>query len=193
MIVFPNCKINLGLNIISKRDDGYHNLETVFYPLPFYDVLEIITSDNKQNELIISQELKLKEKQKTIFVLKAYELLKKDFSHLPFVKIYLQKNIPVGAGLGGGSANGAFMLMLLNEKFNLNIGEEKLLQYALQLGSDCPFFIKNKPCFAQQRGEVLEEIALQFPGYKILLINPQVHINTSWAFTQIQPSAPVYQ
>ena len=109
---------------------------------------------------------------------------------MPFIKIYLQKNIPIGAGLGGGSADGAFILTLLNEKFNLNLSEEKLLQYALQLGSDCSFFIINKPCFAQQRGEVLKKIAVNLSGYKILLVNPQVHINTAQAFTQIKPSAP---
>ncbi len=189
MIVFPNCKINLGLNVISKRDDGYHNLETVFYPLPFYDVLEIIKSDNNQNELFISG-IEIDGEQENNLCLKAYNLLKKDFPGLPFVKIYLQKNIPSGAGLGGGSADGAFMLKLLNEKFNLNLSEAQLLHYALQLGSDCPFFIINKPCFAQQRGEVLEKIELDFSPYKILLVNPQIYINTTWAFTQIKPSVP---
>ncbi len=189
MVTFPNCKINLGLNIISKRDDGYHNLETVFYPLPFYDVLEIITSDKKENEFFLTG-INIDGDTKNNLCLKAYNILKKDFSQLPFVKIYLQKNIPVGAGLGGGSADGAFMLTLLNEKFNLNLSEEKLLQYALQLGSDCPFFIKNTPCFAQSRGEVLAEISLNLSGYKFILINPDIHINTAWAFAQIQPSIP---
>lgn len=189
MITFPNCKINLGLNIIGKRDDGYHNLETIFYPLPFYDVLEIITSDKTENEFFFSG-INIDEQPQNNLCLKAYNILKKDFPQLPFVKIYLQKNIPVGAGLGGGSADGTFMLMLLNEKFNLNVSEEKLLQYALQLGSDCPFFIKNKPCFAKSRGEVLEEVALNLSGYKLLLVNPKIHINTGWAFLQIQPSIP---
>ncbi|HVX25254.1 MAG TPA: 4-(cytidine 5'-diphospho)-2-C-methyl-D-erythritol kinase [Parafilimonas sp.] len=189
MVTFPNCKINLGLNIISKRDDGYHNLETVFYPLPFYDVLEIITSDKKENEFFLTG-IYIDGDTKNNLCLKAYNILKKDFSQLPFVKIYLHKNIPVGAGLGGGSADGAFILTLLNEKFNLNLSEEKLLQYALQLGSDCPFFIKNTPCFAQSRGEVLEEISLNLSGYKLILINPDIHINTAWAFAQIQTSIP---
>ena len=187
MITFPNCKINLGLNIIGKREDGYHNLETVFYPLPFYDVLEIITSDKTENEFFLTG-VNIDGDSKNNLCLKAYEILKKDFPQLPFIKIYLQKNIPIGAGLGGGSADGAFMLTLLNEKFNLNVSEEKLLQYALQLGSDCPFFIKNKPCFAQSRGEVLEEIQIKLSGYKLLLVNPQIRINTSWAFSQIQPA-----
>jgi 4-diphosphocytidyl-2-C-methyl-D-erythritol kinase len=189
LIAFPNCKINLGLNIISKRDDGYHNLETVFYPLPFYDVLEIIQS-NTQNELF-SSGMEIAGETENNLCFKAYNLLKTDFPDLPFIKIYLQKNIPTGAGLGGGSADGAFMLTLLNEKFNLNLSEEKLLQYALQLGSDCSFFIINKPCFAQQRGEVLEKISLDLSGYKIFLVHPQIHINTAWAFTQIKLSVPV--
>jgi 4-diphosphocytidyl-2-C-methyl-D-erythritol kinase len=190
LITFPNCKINLGLNIISKRDDGYHNLETVFYPLPFYDVLEIISSDKKENEFFLTG-ITIEGEIQNNLCLKAYEILKKDFPQLPFIKIYLQKNIPTGAGLGGGSADGAFTLILLNEKFNLELSEEKLLQYALQLGSDCPFFIINKPSFAQQRGEVLEKIIVDFSGYKILLVNPQIHINTGRAFTEIKPSVPV--
>lgn len=189
MVTFPNCKINLGLNIIGKRDDGYHNLETVFYPLPFYDVLEIIINDKPENGFFLSG-INIEEEPKNNLCLKAYQLLKKDFSQLPYIKIYLQKNIPVGAGLGGGSADGVFMLTLLNEKFNLNLSEEKLLQYALQLGSDCSFFIKNKPCFAQSRGEVLEEITLSLSGYKLLLVYPNTHVNTGWAFSQIRPSIP---
>lgn len=189
MIVFPNCKINLGLNIISKRDDGYHNLETVFYPLPFYDVLEIIESSNSSNELFLSG-IEIDGETKNNLCLKAYNLLNKDFPLLPFVKIYLHKNIPPGAGLGGGSADGAFMLTVINEKFNLQLSEEKLLQYALQLGSDCAFFIINKPCFAQQRGDVLEKIALDLSGYKLVLVNPEIHVNTGWAFSQVKPSTP---
>ena len=189
MVTFPNCKINLGLNIINKRDDGYHNLETIFYPLPLYDVLEIITSDKTENDFVLTG-INIERETTDNLCLQAYNLLKKDFQQLPFVKIYLQKNIPVGAGLGGGSADGAFMLKLLNEKFNLNLSEEELLQYALQLGSDCPFFIKNKPCFAQSRGEVLEEIPVNLSGYKLLLINPKIHINTGLAFSQIKPAIP---
>lgn len=189
MIVFPNCKINLGLNIISKRNDGYHNLETIFYPLPFYDVLEIIKNDKATNELFLTG-IEIDGAAENNLCLKAYYLLKNDFPQLPCIKIYLQKNIPLGAGLGGGSANGAFMLKLLNEKFNLNLNETQLLKYALQLGSDCPFFIINKSCFAQQRGEVLERMALNLSAFKILLVNPQIHINTAWAFSQVKPSVP---
>jgi len=191
LIVFPNCKINLGLHILGKRTDGYHNIETVFYPLPFFDVLEVIQSSNTDQlyELFLSGNTIEGEPENNLCV-KAYFLLKKDFPQLPAVKIYLHKVIPSGAGLGGGSANGAFMLMLLNRKFNLNISEQQLLQYALSLGSDCPFFIINKPCFAQQRGEFLTPLKIDLSAYKIVLINPGIHVNTGWAFTQVTLSNP---
>jgi 4-diphosphocytidyl-2-C-methyl-D-erythritol kinase len=190
LIAFPNCKINLGLNIIKKREDGYHNLETVFYPLPFYDVLEIIENKNpSQDDLLSLSGIGLGGDAHDNLCIKAYNLLKIDFPQLPAVKIYLHKNIPAGAGLGGGSADGAFMLQVLNKKFNLEISEEKLLKYALHLGSDCPFFILNKACFAQQRGEVLAPLEINLSLYKLLLVNPGIHINTQWAFSQVTPAA----
>ena len=190
MIVFPNCKINLGLNIIGKRADGYHNLETVFYPLPFHDVLEVVNSSNKEEstELILSGN-NIEGNAESNLCIKAYHLLKKHFSKLPVVKIYLHKVIPTGAGLGGGSADGAFMLLLLNDKFQLRLSQQQLINYALQLGSDCPFFILNKPSFAQQRGEVLEPIEVNLSSYKIVIINPGIHVSTSWAFTQTKFAA----
>jgi 4-diphosphocytidyl-2-C-methyl-D-erythritol kinase len=121
--------------------------------------------------------------------IKAYHLLKADFRDLPPVKMHLHKTIPMGAGLGGGSANGAFTLLLLNKKFNLGLTEEKLIHYALQLGSDCPFFVKNVPCYATGRGEAMEAIPLDLSGYKFVVINPGIHVNTGWAFSQIKPSA----
>jgi 4-diphosphocytidyl-2-C-methyl-D-erythritol kinase len=183
LIVFPNCKINLGLHILGKRNDGFHNLETVFYPLPFYDVLEIIQS--LTTELFLSGN-KIEGDTENNLCIKAYHLLKRDIPQLPEVKIYLHKVIPSGAGLGGGSADGAFMLKLLNEKFHLQLSQQQLLNYALQLGSDCPFFIINKPCFAQQRGEILETVQLDLSAYKIVLVNPGIHVNTAWAFTQVK-------
>ncbi len=187
MIVFPNCKINIGLNVLNKRADGYHNLETVFYPLPFYDVLEVIQSTNKLKtyELLISGTT-IQGNDEDNLCIKAYLLLKKDFPQLPAVKICLHKVIPAGAGLGGGSSNGAFMLMLLNNKFNLKISEDKLRNYALTLGSDCPFFIINKPCIAHGRGEIMNPVELNLPGYKFLLVNPGIHVSTSWAFSQVK-------
>ncbi|HEY2726670.1 MAG TPA: 4-(cytidine 5'-diphospho)-2-C-methyl-D-erythritol kinase [Parafilimonas sp.] len=191
MIVFPNCKINLGLYILGKRTDAYHNLETAFYPLPFCDVLEVIQSSNskQQYELFLSGN-KIEDEHENNLCIKAYHLLKKDFPQLPSIKIYLHKVIPSGAGLGGGSADGAFMLMLLNDKFHLQLSQQQLLNYALLLGSDCPFFIINKPCFAQQRGEILEPVQVSLSAYKLMLINPGIHVNTAWAFTQIQFSNP---
>ncbi len=187
LIGFPNCKINIGLNVLGKREDGYHNIETIFYPLPFYDVLEVIQSENasQQCQLFLSG-IKVDGNAEDNLCIKAYHLLKKDFPQLPAVKIYLHKAISVGAGLGGGSADGAFMLMLMNEKFKLNLSVQQLMQHALNLGSDCPFFIINKPCFAQQRGENLQPVSINLSGYKIVIINPGIHINTAWAFTQVK-------
>ena len=182
MIIFPNCKINLGLHVTRKRPDGYHELETVFYPVAVQDALEIVQSQ----ETTINVTGILTGEARDNSCLKAYELLKKDFE-LPPVSIHLHKTIPVGAGLGGGSADAAFTLVLLNRKFGLQIGTEQLLQYALQLGSDCPFFIRNKPCFATGRGEQLEEVDLDLSSYKIVLVNAGIHVNTGWAFQQVAP------
>lgn len=189
MIVFPNCKINLGLSIIGKRSDGYHNLETFFYPLPFYDVLEVIHHAHQDEDCtLLTSGIEIEGPPETNLCVKAYRLLKHDFPQLPSVKIHLHKTIPAGAGLGGGSADGAFMLMLLNDKFKLHLTEEKLLHYALRLGSDCPFFIINKPVFATQRGEVMQPVQLNLSGYHLMLINPRIHVNTGWAFSQVNYS-----
>ncbi len=188
MIVFPNCKINLGLQIFSKREDCFHNIETVFYPLPFTDVLEVIeyTPNNKTVEFTATG-LLVDGTTEDNLCIKAYYLLKKDFPRMPAINLHLHKAIPMGAGLGGGSADAAFMLKLLNDKFKLSISTIQLAAYALELGSDCPFFLLNKPCFANGRGEKLKEINLDLSLYKIILINPGIHINTGWAFSQITP------
>lgn len=186
MIVFPNCKINLGLNILGKRADGYHNLETIFYPLSLYDALEVVLAANATAPYtLVVTGMELQGDAETNLCVKAYNLLKQDFPHLPAVHIHLHKTIPTGAGLGGGSADGAFMLMLLNDKFKLHLTEHSLLQYALMLGSDCPFFIINQPCLGQQRGEVLHPVPLDLSAYKIVVINPGIHVNTGWAFIQV--------
>lgn len=187
MIVFPNCKINLGLHIISKRADGFHNLQTVFYPVPLQDALEVVVSPENQTSLSVTG-ISIDSPPEENICFKAYQLLKKDFPELPPVAIHLHKAIPAGAGLGGGSADGAFMLLLLNKKFHLQIPEDQLLRYALQLGSDCPFFIKNVPSYAGSRGEDLQQISLDLSPCKIALVNPKLHINTGWAFSQIKPS-----
>lgn len=191
MIVFPNCKINLGLNIVSRRTDGYHNLETIFYPLPLYDVLELIRSGNENAQATFSTSgLTIDGNKENNLCIKAYELLKKDYPTLPAAIIHLHKAIPTGAGLGGGSADAAFTLKLANDKFNLGLSASQLINYSLQLGSDCPFFIINKPCFATGRGEILEEIQLSLADYKIIIINPGIHVSTPQAFAGISPTLP---
>lgn len=189
MVVFPDCKINIGLNITSKRSDGFHNIETVFYPIKWTDILEITNSINPLSALHLSG-LKIQGSESENICLKAYNLLKLDFPQLPSININLHKVIPTGAGLGGGSANGAFTLMLLNNKFNLGLTEAQLIKYSLQLGSDCPFFILNKPCFAKGRGEDLMSVDLNLSAYTIVVVNPGIHINTGWAFSKIMPAVP---
>lgn len=187
MVLFPNCKINLGLNVISKRADGYHDLETVFYPIALKDALEVIQANETGFHL---SGLSVEGNADDNLCLKAYSLLKRDFNDLPPVSIYLHKAIPMGAGLGGGSADGAFMLAMLNKKFQLHLSEQQLINYALQLGSDCPFFIINKPCFATGRGENLSPVQIDLSGYKIVLVHPGIHISTKEAFSNLSPSIP---
>jgi 4-diphosphocytidyl-2-C-methyl-D-erythritol kinase len=189
MIVFPNCKINLGLRILRKRSDGYHAIETAFYPVSLKDALEILPATEKTTMTITGNAVPGITAENSC--LKAYNLLKKDFTALPPVTIHLHKVIPAGAGLGGGSADGAFMLLLLNAKFSLGLSEKQLLHYALQLGSDSPFFILNKAVIGTGRGESLKPIRLSLANYHIALINPGIHINTAYAFSQITPAIPV--
>ncbi|MBO9202906.1 MULTISPECIES: 4-(cytidine 5'-diphospho)-2-C-methyl-D-erythritol kinase [Niastella] len=204
MVSFPNCKINLGLHVTRKREDGYHDLETIFYPLPLRDGLEVVKADpdksgqtaetgNRQWEMgngvsLHASGLTVHGNPEDNLCIKAYNLLKKDFPQLGQIDLYLHKAIPMGAGLGGGSADGAFTLQLLNDKFQLGLSREKLLDYALQLGSDCPFFIINKACFATGRGELLQAIQLDLSAYSFLVVHPGVHINTGWAFSQLTPA-----
>lgn len=199
MISFPNCKINLGLNVIRKRQDGYHDIETVFYPLALTDVLEIVPDDsfktirpNHKNTgaKFMATGLPINGAAGKNLCVKAYELLQQDFPKLPSVQIYLHKTIPIGAGLGGGSADGSFTLKMLNEKFQLQLSTQQLLDYALQLGSDCPFFISNKASFATGRGELLQGIDLNLDTYSFVIVNPGIHINTEWAFQQLDPVLP---
>ena len=183
MISFPNCKINLGLTILQKRNDGYHDLESVFYPLLLKDIIEVVEATDEPEFSISGLSISGTSEDNLCF--KAYTLLKKDHPELPPVKMYLHKTIPMGAGLGGGSADASFMLSLLNKKFNLGISSEKLIDYSLQLGSDCPFFILNKPSFATGRGENLDPIELNLSNYKFFVVVPDIHINTAWAFSQL--------
>ena len=184
MIQFPNCKINLGLSILAKRADGYHELETVFYPIAVSDALEILPAAN----LTMTQSgIAVPGDPAQNLCLKAYHLLKKDFPTLPAVQMHLHKNIPMGAGLGGGSSDGTAALIILNEQFTLGLNDQQLIAYASQLGSDCPFFVYNKACHATGRGEILTPIHLDLSNYQFLLVHPGVHIATAWAFQQLNP------
>ncbi len=189
MIFFPNAKINLGLFITGKRTDGFHNLETVFLPIPFKDAIEITESsepDAGHSFKFSSSGLAIDAPPEKNLCYRAWQLLKADFPSIPPVKFHLHKTIPMGAGLGGGSADAAFTIQLFNHKFNLGIPEEKLLQYALELGSDCPFFIINKPAFAAGRGENLEPVQTSsLSGFYIVTVFPGIHISTKWAFTKV--------
>jgi 4-diphosphocytidyl-2-C-methyl-D-erythritol kinase len=186
VISFPNCKINLGLHILRKRDDGFHDLETVFYPLPLTDAIEVIRSaEGASNIRFSSSGLPVQGPLEENLCIRAYRLLQKDFPDLPPVDMHLHKKIPMGAGLGGGSANAMFMLKLLNQKCHLALSQEKLLDYSLHLGSDCPFFIVNQPAVGTGRGEFLQPISLDLSAYSFLLVDPGIHINTAWAFSQL--------
>jgi 4-diphosphocytidyl-2-C-methyl-D-erythritol kinase len=195
MLFFPNCKINLGLNIIGKRADGFHDLETVFYPIAIKDALEIITTDDETGITFTSTGKTVDVRDEDNICVKAYYLLKKDYPQIGKIKMHLHKNIPMGAGMGGGSADASAVLLMLNKQFNLQISQEKLISYALQLGSDCPFFIINKPCFASGRGEILQEQIIDLSAYKIMIVNPGIHVHTGDAFGHLDASnfSPVGQ
>jgi 4-diphosphocytidyl-2-C-methyl-D-erythritol kinase len=189
MIVFPNCKINLGLHITRKREDGYHDLETIFYPLNLTDIVEFIPSKSFSFQ---TTGIDIDRNSGQNLCVKAYELLKAVFPELPPVSMHLHKQIPMGAGLGGGSADGSFALKALNDHFQLGLSDEKLIELSLQLGSDCPFFIVNKPCYATGRGEILEPVLVNLAGYHILLVKPEISISTASAFSDIKPNVHPY-
>jgi 4-diphosphocytidyl-2-C-methyl-D-erythritol kinase len=192
MICFPSCKINLGLRITQKRADGFHALETVFFPISIKDALEIIIEPDTSAAPITftSSGLAINGDPSDNLCFKAYGLLKKDYPSIPNIKMHLHKKIPMGAGLGGGSSDGAFTLVTLNQLFNLQLSEQALLNYALQLGSDCPFFIINTPAFATGRGEILTATKVDLSGYSIVIVNPGIAISTKLAFSLITPRVP---
>lgn len=191
MITFPNAKINLGLNIVEKRPDGYHNLETIFYPINLQDALEVTRRENNDKEytLHISGAL-LEGEPEDNLVVKAYKLLKKDYPGLLPVDIHMYKHIPAGAGLGGGSSDAACMIKLLNDKFSLGLSTERMEEYAVKLGADCAFFIRNKPVFATGIGNLFEPVELSLKGYHIILIKPDIFVSTRDAFAEIKPVRP---
>lgn len=196
MTVFPCSKINLGLNIVSKRSDGYHNLETVFYPIPLCDALEVKRMDD---DFISETACDLKITGNAIecseadnLVVKAYHLLAQEYS-LPRIHIHLYKNIPSQAGLGGGSSDAAYMIRLLDERFRLNLGLAEMERLAARLGADCPFFITASPVFATGIGDILEPIAKDedfLHGYHILIVKPDIAVSTQEAFRNISVSTP---
>ncbi|MGE5427580.1 MAG: 4-(cytidine 5'-diphospho)-2-C-methyl-D-erythritol kinase [Methylococcaceae bacterium] len=186
MIQFPNAKINIGLSITEKRLDGFHNLETIFIPVGWCDALEFVVSE----EVAFSASgIFLFGDAESNLVMKAYRMLQNDFN-LPSLKIHLHKVIPFGAGLGGGSSDGAFMLSMLNKQFELNLSGPDLESYAARLGSDCPFFIRNTPVFASGRGDVMEPVDLSLNNWFILIIKPPVEVPTAKAFQWIVPEKP---
>ena len=188
MVLFPNAKINLGLNILRKREDGYHELETIFYPIGLKDGLEFI--ENKQNKInFTSSGLPLNIDPEENIVVKAYRLLAADHS-LPGLDIHLHKVIPFGAGLGGGSSDAAFLLKGLNDYFELGLFVSQLKKYAVKLGADCSFFLENKPAFACGIGEQLQNINFSLSGYFILLVKPSFGVGTKEAYAGIKPSIP---
>ena len=186
MICFPNAKINLGLNVVNKRPDGYHNIETVFYPIPVKDALEIVSAE----ELSFTQTgIQVDAPMEKNLVIKALNLLKTQYD-IPALEVHLLKAIPVGAGLGGGSADAAFMLKLLNDFCQLNIQPEELEKLAATIGADCPFFIRNTPVFATGTGNIFEPVELSLKNYHLCLVKPDVAVSTPEAYSLVTPAAP---
>jgi len=185
MIVFPNAKINLGLNVTEKRPDGYHNIETIFYPVKLCDILEIVRSGDCSSDFSLSGLTVIGEKTDNLCA-KAIGLLA-DRRYVPAVRMHLHKLIPMGAGLGGGSSDGAFTIQLMNKLFGLEIPEEMCFTYARSLGSDCAFFMINKPVFATGRGNCFQPANINLTGFFLVLVVPPVHVSTSWAYSRIQP------
>jgi 4-diphosphocytidyl-2-C-methyl-D-erythritol kinase len=186
MIAFPHCKINLGLNVVRKRADGYHDIATCFYPVPLTDVLEVIPSadfsfSSSGNDIpgTVMDNL----------CVRAFHLMKKEYA-IGNVHIHLHKTIPMGAGLGGGSSDGAFTLRLINDVFALGLSSGTLIEQATQLGSDCAFFIRDVPCSGHGRGNDLRDLELDLTGYFLTLVQPPVHVSTASAYAAIVPFVP---
>jgi 4-diphosphocytidyl-2-C-methyl-D-erythritol kinase len=189
MLSFPNAKINLGLNIINKMPNGYHTIESVFYPTDLCDALEILPAT--QNTFATSGIYIAQNAQKPNLCQQAYSILKKYYD-LPPVAIHLHKHIPIGAGLGGGSADAAFVLKMLNEQFALNVTHDDLCAYAAELGSDCSFFIKNMPAYLYGAGKELVSYHLDLKAYYLVIVYPNIHVNTTKAYQYCQPHTPDY-
>jgi 4-diphosphocytidyl-2-C-methyl-D-erythritol kinase len=196
MISFPNAKINLGLNIVNKREDGYHDLETIFIPVEFSDILEIkINTDSYDKKVCFyASGLSIGSNPDENLCVKAYRLIDSDYNISP-VDIHLHKIIPIGAGMGGGSSDAAFTLIMLNKLFELNLTTNELIKYATKLGSDCAFFIINKIAFAKGRGDILkiiEDVPENLNKYYVYLVNPAINISTREAYSMIIPMKASY-
>ncbi len=191
MICFPNAKINLGLHITSKRADGYHNLETVFYPIGLTDALEIVLSDSNEAYRFFPSGIEISGNSDDNLVIRAWKLIAQE-KNIPPIDIHLLKKIPFGAGLGGGSSDAVFMLKLLNETFALGYSVEELSKKAAKLGADCSFFIKNKPSFATGIGDIMQPIDLQLEQYPFVLVKPDVFVSTKDAYSMIIPQKPTH-
>jgi len=188
MLLFPNAKINLGLRVLEKRPDGFHNIETIFLPIQLYDILEFIEKRKGITTLNITG-ISLETENSDNLVMKAWQIMNKKF-HIPSITIHLHKLIPIGAGLGGGSADAAFMLKGLNEYFNCGCNHDQLKNLAAELGSDCPFFIDNIPSLGTGRGEVLEPLAMSLEEYELFLVKPGIHVSTREAYSGTIPKMP---
>jgi len=191
MLCFPNAKINIGLYVTARRPDGFHDLETVFYPVAPRDVLEIVPAKGKGNIFLSGKAIAGDSENNLAW--KAYVLMRQQFpEQVPALDIYLHKHIPMGAGLGGGSSDGAFVLHLVNDFCRLHLGKEQLAAIALTLGSDCPFFIYNTPQYATGRGEKMRPVTLDLSGYAIQLVCPDIHVSTAAAFRMLQPGPATF-
>lgn len=190
MITFPHAKINIGLQVTERRPDGYHNLDTVFYPIPLHDALEVIEAKDAEYDCKLHLSgVDIAGDPDSNLVVRAYRLLASDYP-LPPVDIHLHKHIPTGAGLGGGSADASFMLRLLNEMFALNISTEKLEAYAAQLGADCPFFITATPVYATGIGNEFHPISLDLSDLYLVVVKPDVFVSTKEAYSMVHPEKP---
>ncbi|MBR5963813.1 MAG: 4-(cytidine 5'-diphospho)-2-C-methyl-D-erythritol kinase [Bacteroidaceae bacterium] len=195
MIVFPNAKVNIGLQVTGKRADGYHNLDTVFYPIPLRDSLEIIVDKHPSDDAEAHCRLNLlghalEGNPDDNLVVRAWRLLREEGYEVPSVEVWLYKQIPSGAGLGGGSSDAAFMLSTLDSMLSLHIGQEELERLAGKLGADCPFFIENKPARATGTGNILTPLSLSLSGYDIVVVKPPVFVSTREAYSRITPALP---
>jgi 4-diphosphocytidyl-2-C-methyl-D-erythritol kinase len=189
LVYFSPCKINIGLQVLNKREDGFHNIETIFYNIPLYDIIEVLPANDFS---FIQTGIPLYIKPSENICEMAFQLFKKAYPKTPNVYIHLHKIIPSGAGLGGGSANAAIVLKALNAIISKPFTNKVLQQMALQLGSDCPFFLETQPCIGKGRGEQLTPVTINLHGYYIYIVNPGIHIRTPWAFEQVKtyPSQP---